>query len=194
MTQAVLSTIPIEEFYYVDTLVHSDLKHEFVDGVMLAMTGGSPLHSQLAGDIIGQLHSQLRGKSCKVHSADLRVRALAFQRVFYPDVVIECGTPVYDKEDRQGMSLTNPLVVVEVLSPSTSRYDYQTKLPAYQSIDSLRSIIYVHQSRRAVEMWVSLPSKRWEWAAHESGAFEVIGLSGVVLDVDALYAQTEFKR
>ena len=194
MTQPVLSTIDIEEFYYVDTLVHSDLRHEYVDGVMLAMTGGSPLHSQLAGEIIVQLGVQLRDRPCKVHSADLRVRAKAFHRVFYPDVVIECGTPNFDRDDRHGQSLTNPLVIVEVLSPSTSRYDFETKLPAYKSIDSLRSIFYVHQSRRLVECWVSLPSRSWEWVSHSSGSFEVIGLSNVVFDVDGLYSKTDLTR
>lgn len=195
MTQAVLSTTLIEQFYFIQGQMHTgDLKHEFVDGVMLAMTGGSPEHAHLAGQVIVQFGAQLLHHPCKLYSSDLQVRILKQDRVFCPDVVIQCGTPIYDQVDRYGRTLVNPLVIVEVLSPSTQRYDRATKLPAYQTIDGLRSVIFVHQERRVVETWVCLPSGKWEWSTHETGAFEIIGLSGVVLDVDGLYAQTEFKR
>lgn len=195
MTQAVLSTMLIEEYYFVQGQVHTgDLRHEFVDGVMLAMTRTSPEHAHLAGQVTSQFIVQLRHQPCKVFAEGLQVRIQKMNRVFSPDAVIQCGEPIYDKVDRFGQTLVNPTVIVEVLSPSTVRYDYETKLPSYQSVEGLRTIIYVHQKRRVVEVWVSLPSGQWEWTAHESGAFEVIGLSGVVFDVDGLYAQTEFKR
>lgn len=193
MTQPVLSNIDIEEYYYVDTQAYSELKHEFVDGVMLAMTGGSPLHALLSGVVFGQLYEQLRTFKCRVYSSDLRVRAPKFNRVFHPDATVVCEKPVYDQVDRHGETLVNPLLVVEVLSKSTQRYDFETKLPAYQSIDSLRTILYVHQSKRAVEVWVKVPSGKWMLTVFTSGAFEVVGLSGVVLDVDTLYAQAGVK-
>jgi Uma2 family endonuclease len=194
MTQAILSTTPIERYYFIQAMIHTgDLRHEFVDGVMLAMTGVSPEHAHLAARVIAQLSPQLIHKPCNLYS-DLQVRVVKESRVFCPVAVLQCGTPFYDHVDRHGKTLTNPLLVVEVLSSSTQRYDYETKLPSYQSIESLRSIIYVHQQRRVVEVWVKLPSGRWEWNTFESGSFEVIGLSDTVFDVDALYSQTEFAR
>lgn len=191
MSQPVLTRISIEEYYYVETMVHSEFRHEFVDGVMLAMTGGSRAHAELCEELSRQFVSQLAHHSCKVYAAEFRIRPLTHDKVFYPDITIACRPLKFDKTDRHGGSLTNPLIIIEVLSPSTMRYDLETKLPAYQSIEGLRTIVYIHQSKQLVETWVNLPSNRWEHVSHESGAFELIGLSGVVLDVDELYRRAE---
>lgn len=189
MTTAVLATTSLEEFYYLDTFVHSELRHEFVDGVMLAMTGGSEKHAQLAGRLVRQFNLSMGTSPCEVLSSDLKIRPLKYQRVFYPDVVVVCGRMERDDtSDRWLGGVTNPVVIVEVLSPSTHRYDLETKLPAYKSIGSLKSILYVHQQEKAVEVWTRLPSGEWAWYEHGSGSFEVLGLPGVVLDVDGLYA------
>lgn len=191
MTQPVLRTIPIEEYYYVETLVHSDIRHEFVDGVMVAMTGGSPLHAELAGRVHTIFAVATARRLCKVYPADLRVRSPAYSRVFYPDVTVVCEKAVFDYVDRFGDTLVNPLVIIEVLSKTTSDYDFETKLPAYQAIKSLRTILYVHQDHHFVEVWTRLPSSHWEHNSFVSGSFEVIGLTGVVFDVDALYQGTD---
>jgi len=96
----------------------SDARHELIDGVVYAMSRGSPEHARLAMAIGGQLGAQLTGKRCAVYSSDLRVRVLATGLATYPDVTVVCGKLETDPADPHGA--TNPTVIVEVMSPSTT--------------------------------------------------------------------------
>jgi Uma2 family endonuclease len=186
--QPALATISLDEYFYFDTFVHSgDVRHEYVDGVVVAMTGGTIAHAQLMSSVARQLMLQLK-VPCRVFVAELRVKAESHSRVFYPDVSVICGPVETTHVDRHGETVTNPRVIIEVLSKSTSDYDVKTKLPVYQSIESLRSILYVHQTERRVEVWTKLPkSGEWSWYEFSGGSFEMVGIAASI-DVDGLYA------
>lgn len=186
MTLPALSTVSIEEYYHFESCVLSEAKHEFFDGLVIAMTGGSPLHARLAGEVAYQFHHCLRASECIVYPSDLRVRAPTLERVVYPDVTVVCGVLKLDPTDRFGETVTNPTVIVEVMSPTTMKTDMATKLPAYQSIVSLQSILYVHQTR-LVEVWTRMPDREWSWYQFNSGVIDSIGECGAKLDVDMLY-------
>src|SRR4051812_42732973 len=94
----------------------SNVKHEFFDGEIFAMAGGTPEHSALATAITIQLGRQLEGKPCRPYNSDLRIRVPATGLGTYPDVSVICGPPQHDPSDRN--TLVNPTLIVEVLSDS----------------------------------------------------------------------------
>lgn len=126
----------------------SDTRHEYVNGDVLAMSGGTLEHSQIAANVIGELGAQLRGRPCSVFTSDARVRVLATGLATYPDVTVVCGSIERDPENKQ--TITNPIVLVEVLSDSTESYDREEKLAHYRRIPSLREYLLVSQRARMI--------------------------------------------
>lgn len=148
----------------------SNTKHEFLDGEIYAMTGGTLLHARLAVTVSSALDTQLRGRECHVYSCDLRVHVRATGLVAYPDVTVVCGDPELDPEDAD--TVTNPVVVVEVLSDSTEKFDRGLKLRNYQQIPTLGAVVLVAQREQRIEVvfrraggsWVTRPSGPGETA------------------------------
>src|SRR5437868_6630843 len=116
----------------------AEFKSEFLDGVMYAMSGGSLQHSALQRNIISQLDAKLQGSQCQVYTSDLRVR-VSGRMYAYPDISVVCGKPVL--ADSQKDVLLNPIVIIEVLSPSTEHYDRGVKFHLYRTIESLQEYI-----------------------------------------------------
>ena len=112
------------------------VRHEFLDGDIYAMAGGSMLHAALAGAVLGSLDAQLAGR-CRVFTSDLRIRVLATGFAGYPDVTVVCGDATTDPESKE--TLTNPTVVIEILSPATIDYDLSEKFNQYQKDPVARS-------------------------------------------------------
>lgn len=129
------------------------VKHEFLDGHVWAMAGGTPTHAAIAANVIALLSMQLRGRPCRVFTSDLRIRVLATGLGTYPDVTVVCGGLETDPADPQGNTVTNPLVLVEVLSPSTAEYDRGEKLSHYQRIPSLGEVVLIAHDERRLEVW-----------------------------------------
>ena len=127
----------------------STVKHEFLDGEIYAMAGGTVLHAALSAAILAALHQQLGGR-CRVFSSDLRIRVRATGLASYPDVTVVCGATETDPESPD--TVVNPTLVVEVLSPSTMDYDLGEKFEHYRQIPSLTAVIYVWQDRRRIEI------------------------------------------
>jgi Uma2 family endonuclease len=138
---------------YVDLDADSRVKHEFLDGLVWAMAGGSPEHAAVAAAVSAALSAELRGRPCRVFSSDLRVRVRATGLATYPDVTVICGKLELDPSDRRGQTVVNPRVVVEVLSPSTEVYDRGEKLAHYKRVESLEDIVLVAHDRRHIEVW-----------------------------------------
>ena len=163
----------------------SQVRHEFLDGEIYAMAGGSPEHAALAMNVGSALVVQLRDRPCRVMSSDLRVRVLATGLATYPDVTVVCGPLQRDPEDR--VAAVNPIVVVEVLSDSTEEYDRGDKLDHYRRIPSLRECLLVSHRRRLLE--VERRESDGSWTRHQAGPGERLRLEsiGCDLDVDDLY-------
>lgn len=163
---------------------YANVKHEYLDGVIHAMAGGTPEHGAITMRIGAALIPQLRGRGCTVYSSDVRIRVPATGLSTYPDVSVACGDRAVDPLDPQ--ALVDPVVLVEVLSPSTEAYDRGEKLRHYQRIPSLHEVLLVGQDRHEVEVWRrSLDG----WAREIVGAGRVVELNsiGCRLDVEALY-------
>jgi Uma2 family endonuclease len=162
----------------------SNVKHEFLDGQIYAMAGGTPSHAALASAVTGQLYPQLRGGPCRSFSSDLRIRVLATGLTTYPDVTIVCGAPELDPDDEN--TVTNPTLIVEVLSPSTEEYDRGEKLEHYQRIPSLRQVVLVAQDARRLDVWTRGDGDAWTVADVRDGVAN-LGSIGARLDVSELY-------
>jgi len=163
----------------------SNVKHEYLDGTIYAMAGGTPEHAAIAMNIGILLGTQLRDRPCRVYSSDLRVRVLETGLETYPDVSVVCGKEERHPED--DLAVTNPIVLVEVLSPSTEAYDRGEKLRHYKHISSLREVILVDHREKLVE--VHHREEDGSWTRHQAtpgGAVKLVSV-GCELGVAEVY-------
>jgi Uma2 family endonuclease len=160
----------------------SNVKHEFLDGQIYAMAGGTPEHAALAAAVITLLGPQLRGGECRPYNSDLRIRTPTGLTT-YPDVTIICGPRRVDGVDP--LAITNPAVIIEVLSRSTEEYDSGDKFEHYKSCSSLREYVLVSHRERSVEVR-SREEDGWRSAVVQEGAIAARSI-GARLDVRALY-------
>jgi Uma2 family endonuclease len=163
-------------------------KHEYVNGRVYAMAGGSPEHARLAQSIGAELRTALRGQPCAPFSSDLRVRVAATGRATYPDVTIVCGRLERASDDDD--AVTNPRVIVEVLSDTTESEDRGDTWAHYQRIPSLREYVLVSQRSRRIEVFARDEAQPELWHYRDLGAGASVALPslGVSVDVDAVYA------
>lgn len=161
----------------------SNVKHEFLDGQIYAMAGGTPEHAALAAAVITLLGPQLRGGECRPYNSDLRVRTPTGLTT-YPHVTVICGLRQIDAADP--LAITNPALIVEVLSRSTEEYDAGDKFEHYKSFPSLREYVLVSHREHSVEVR-SRGDEGWRTTIVREG--ENVQLSiGARLDVRELYA------
>ena len=116
------------------------------------MSGGTPKHSAIGNNIGGELRNLFRGQPCQVYNSDLRVGIMPIDVETYPDVTVVCGELHVNPFDKN--SIINPAVIVEVLSPSTERYDRGEKWARYRRLDSLQEYLLVSQDKALVEQYV----------------------------------------
>jgi Uma2 family endonuclease len=162
----------------------SPVKHEFLDGMILAMAGGTPDHAALAMAVGTSLTRQLQGRKCRVFSEALRIRVVATGFAGYPDVSVVCSKLEVDAEDAN--TVTNPAVVVEVLSPSTEQYDRGEKFRQYQQILALAHVVFVAHDARRIEIWTR-DDTGWSSVAAEAGQQALLSAIDCRLDVDEIY-------
>lgn len=149
--------LTVEEYFAIEA--KAERKSEFFDGEMFLMAGASREHNILTRNLTAELHNRLRGGPCQVFVADLRVKVDLTGLYTYPDLLIVCGTPEYAPENRD--TLTNPKVVIEVLSDSTEKYDRTTKFRQYKQLPSLAEYVLVSQDEPLIERYVRLPDGTW---------------------------------
>ena len=145
---------------YLEIEERSEVRHEYYRGEMFAMAGTTEEHCLIAGNIFGELRNRFEGRPCKVFQSEMRVKVRATGLYTYPDVVAVCGPTQFDQAKKT--TLINPMVVVEVLSPSTELYDRTTKLDHYKAIESLVEIALVAQDHARVDLLRRVEG-RWEW-------------------------------
>jgi Uma2 family endonuclease len=170
----------------------ANVKHEYLEGQILAMAGGTLEHAALAVAVITAFEMQFAGKRCHALTSDARVRVLATGLASYPDVTVVCGELERDPEDAN--NVVNPTLLVEVTSPSTEDYDQGAKAEHYRQIPSLREYVVVSHRARRIERWWR--DARSEWRRESAGPGARLALAGVgaTLDVDAVYERSPLTR
>jgi len=168
----------------------ADFKSEFCNGFIIAMAGATREHNVIAGNLHGEIRSQLKGRTCEVYMSDMRVRVSPTGLFTYPDVVAVCGDARFldDKRD----TLLNPTTIVEVLSKSTESYDRGDKFMNYRRLESLREYVVVSQAKVLVERFTR---QRDDWLLTEfRNLDDTLRLAsiGCAIPLREIYARIQF--
>lgn len=156
---------------YLDFERSVETKHEFDRGEVYAMAGASEQHTLIATNIAASLNFQLKGRDCRVYQSDLRVKVADSGLYAYPDVTVVCGERQFTDEKRD--TITNPTVLIEVLSPSTENYDRGTKFRRYRALETFQEYVLVEQDVPHVEHYQRQADGGWMLK-------DVIGLDSVI--------------
>jgi Uma2 family endonuclease len=175
--------VPYEEYLREERLEQQ--KHEWIDGEVYAMAGGTLEHARLQAAVSRVLGNALAGRPCIVYSSDARVRSPAGKMATYPDVTVVCGRPETGSDDSDG--LLNPTLIVEVLSTSTEAYDRGTKFQRYRKIPSLREYVLVSQGAPCIEVFRRVQGDRWELSEARAGELLTFESIGCTISVDEIY-------
>lgn len=170
----------------------SELKHEFFDGAIVAMAGGTPDHARIPANVTFLLETALRRGPCRSFNSDLRIHVPGEAFAAYPDVSVICGERTSTETDPD--CATNPTVLVEVLSDSTERYDRGEKFRRYSELPSLRTYVLVSQHQALVEVYERRADDRWlltryeglDASAHLESVDVALPLAEVYLDAEFL--------
>ena len=167
----------------------SDIRYEYIDGEIYAMAGGTENHSKIGLNCASALLVQTRGKPCRPHASDLKVKVNEI-KYLYPDFSVVCGEAQFADEKRT--LLTNPTLVAEVISDSSEKYDKITKNEYYRSLSSLVYYLIIDQSRVHIQLY-TLQDKGWllqEFTRREQSI--ILDVIDVTLSVDEIYLDVEF--
>jgi Uma2 family endonuclease len=159
-------------------------KNEFHLGEVFAMAGGSPRHNFLSNAVGAELRAAVRALGCQVLSPDQRISAGMGERYVYADAVVSCGG--VRTEPGNSDVLANPAIVVEVLSPSTEKYDRAEKWDAYRQLESLTDYLLIAQSSTRVEHYQRERDGSWRYRVLGAGGTITL-TNGATLSVDAVY-------
>jgi len=163
----------------------SELKHEYIDGAIVAMSGGTVAHGRLIGRMTALVGRALEGRPCIVLPAEVRVRIRAADRATYPDLFVVCDGVESDPDDDH--AVINPTVIVEVLSSSTADSDRGDKFAAYRRLRSLREYVLVSQLERRIDVY-RRDGRRWHLDEYRPGEQLQLESISVTLTVDDVYA------
>jgi Uma2 family endonuclease len=167
-----------------------EVKHEFVDGYVFAMSGASHAHVLIEGNCIRSLGNQLAERPCFVYSSNLQVK-INRTRYAYPDVTVVCGQP--ELANTTPDMRFNPTLIIEILSTSTEVYDRGDKFRAYQGIPALQEYVLIAQDKAIVETWLRQPGGKWLYEV-ALGLDSTLKLDSIDcrLDLAAVYAKAVF--
>ena len=184
LTPVSLRLTPEEYFAWEGT---QEEKHDYIHGEVFTVSGATRTHVDIAGNFYIALRLAFRGTECLVFSSDLRVQVEPGGRYTYPDLSAVCGEPTFLSATEH--TLTNPTLIVEVLSRSTEGYDRSEKLTTYRGVPSVREIVLVRQDRRAVEVYRREGEARWLVEDLAEGPLALPSVEAEVT-IDDLYAGT----
>ncbi|HEX8342122.1 MAG TPA: Uma2 family endonuclease [Tepidisphaeraceae bacterium] len=177
---------PEEYFAFEET---SLTKHDYyygelieVNGEAVAMAGGSMRHALITANVIREAGNALKGKPCNVYSGDLRVGVSRHAHYSYPDISIVCGPPEFDPDDKNQTTASNPAVVIEVLSPSTEKYDRSEKFKSYLALPALREYVLVNQSSARIESYYRRDDGQWLFTFVD-GLEQTLHIEAVAIDI-----------
>ncbi|MEH2410187.1 Uma2 family endonuclease [Nostoc sp.] len=150
---------------YLEWEEHQDIKYEYINGEVFAMTGGTIPHNSIALNLASALKSHLRGSPCRAFMADAKVGVSENGPFHYPDVVV-----TYDERDRQAIKFIQyPCLIVEVLSPSTEAYDRGGKFTQYRRIQTLQEYVLIDAEKFSLDCFRINDRGIWELHPYEEG-------------------------
>lgn len=193
MATAQQSPYITEEEYLALDGSSEDMRYEYANGEIIAMTGGSPEHTDIISYTTFALIRELGVDGCRVSASEQRVKVEGAHSCRYPDIAVVCDDPEY-QEDKSGVkSLTNPTVLFEVLSTSTSATDTFEKVQEYRLIASLKAYIIIAQNKPYVQVYQRSDDNQWVLSDF-SGLDKTITIAalGIDLALSDIYARITF--
>lgn len=186
MVQPASHYVTLEEFLVEEAADSSGVRREWIDGQVYAMSGATPEHGRLCTAVLAELRAALRGR-CTVRDGSVAIHIPTTKAGLRPDASVVCGAvmkTVVEKDGKSaGEAITNPCVLVEVLSDSTEKDDRGWKFRDYRTLPSLEEYVLVAQVERRVEVFRRVAS----WQAEVYGAGATFVVHGVTIAVDAIY-------
>jgi Uma2 family endonuclease len=178
---------------YLELEVESEERHEYIDGEIVPMTGGSPNHNQIALNLSGTLNFALKRQPYRVFVTDQKLWIPKKKINTYPDVMIVAGELEFKEERRD--TITNPLLIAGVLSKSTRNYDKDEKFVAYRTIPTFREYLLIDQYTMHVEQYSKTDNNRWIFTEYED-AEQTISLESVNFQISLadIYDKVNFEE
>lgn len=191
MTQT--QTRPHTPAEYLELETTATEKHEFRDGEIVPMTGGTTNHNELALSLAATLKLSLRGQSYKTYIGDVRLWMPEYRQYTYPDVMVIAGEPAY--ADNSRTTVLNPTLIAEVLSKSTQNYDQGDKFLYYRSIPEMREYLLIDQTRHHVLQHTKIETGQWLLSEYW-GEEAVLKLAAIAFEMPLtdLYAGVDFDQ
>ena len=187
LAKPVPASLTVEEYFAIEA-VENERRYEFIDGEIYDMTGGTNNHSVIKLNVAATLHSQLYESDCSLRGSDMRVK-VSDTRYVYPDLSAVCGEPQLEDNDT---TLLNPIMVVEVTSPTSLYYDRAEKREFYDAVPSIQSYLVIDQHRVFVDLHTRT-GRRWLWEEF-SDLDDVVPIEilGCQLPISAVYRDISF--
>ena len=178
---------------YLEIERKAEFKSEYYQGEMFAMAGAGYVHNLITANLITTLNQQLRSRPCQTLSGDMRIHVPASDLYTYPDASVVCGEPRFlgDRTD----TLLNPKLIIEVLSPSTERYDRGRKFEHYRSVESVAEYLLVSSDRINAELFTRQSDGSWNLKTFNQleDSLDIQSI-GVRLTVADLYDKVDFTQ
>ena len=165
-----------------------EIRYEYIDGEIFAMTGGTKSHNRIALNLVTALDSYLLEKGCDIYIADVKVQVSLAASYHYPDVVVTCNS----RDQDSSQFVQYPCLIVEVLSPSTEAYDRGGKFAQYRKLESLQEYVLIQSENIGVECFRRNQQGLWVLYPYEQGDTITLESVGFSLPVETLYRQVIF--
>ncbi|MCY7384233.1 MAG: Uma2 family endonuclease [Microcoleus sp. CAN_BIN18] len=189
IAQVETKTYTAEE--YLELEINSEERHEFINGEIILMAGGTPNHSEITSILNSVLRVSLKGKPYSIFASDQRLLVPQFNKYTYPDVMV-VARPIELQSGRTD-TITNPVLIAEVLSKSTKAYDRDEKFAAYRSIPTFQEYLLIDQYRLQVQQYSKTDANKWIFSEY-SCAGDRVSLTSIPVEfsVADLYENIEF--
>lgn len=174
---------------YLEWEAQQEIRHEYVNGEVFAMTGSTIPHNDLALNFYRNLYPHLRSRGCRMNVSDVKLQVSFQSRYYYPDVIVSC-----DPQDMNSRTfIQNPKIIVEVLSPSTSGKDRDEKFTCYLKIPTLQEYILIDSQKIFVERYCRGEGRMWLYYSYTAGEIITLSSIGFDLPIALLYESVRFE-
>ena len=178
-----------EEYLLVER--RAELRSEYYRGEMFQMSGAKRAHNLISTNVAAFIHAHLRDKPCEVYQGDMRVK-ISSDFYTYPDIVGVCGEPKFLDDELD--TLLNPLLLIEVLSKSTQRYDESFKAPEYRRLSALKDLVLINQEMPYIEIYQRERGSPWKSTITGLDATLSLKSIGCKIPLAEVYAKVKFPR
>jgi Uma2 family endonuclease len=163
-------------------------RHEYIDGEVYAMSGGTINHGDIAGNILTLLKTHMRGRGCKILNSDCRVKILEIDKYVYPDTSVTCD----ERDKTTTQYITYPCLIVEVLSSSTEAYDRGNKFKMYRRNPSLQEYVLVSAETIEIELFRKTDTDLWQIINYQTGDVVELKSINLTFPIEQIYEDIVF--